>query len=148
MQNRPPIKDASGSVELKRVVMVKAIVTEAFKANLVKELERAVENIDRQTSQIEERGKSYLDSLKEKGLNQKAAAFKQQVNDERARQAAAKTDLLMKIEEAKKLVIGTEFVQGPLEGPVNVSIGDNLYKKVGGAEIIVKDGVIQEIRGV
>jgi hypothetical protein len=79
---------------------------------------------------------------------QKAAAFKHQVDEEKSRQAAAKADLLMKIEEAKKLQIGSEFVQGPLEGPVVVSIGDNLYKKVGGAEIVVKDGVIQEIRGV
>ena len=55
---------------------------------------------------------------------------------------------MMKIEEAKKLQLGTEFVQGPLEGPVNLHVGDNLYKKVGGAEIIVKDGIIQEIRGI
>lgn len=142
------MSEKKDSVELKRVVMVKAIVTDAFKQNLVKELERAVGNIENQVSQIEERGRSYLENLKKKGLNQKAIVFKQQVSDERARQSAAKTDLLMKIEEAKKLQLGTEFVQGPLEGPVTVEIGDNLYKKVGGAEIIVKDGIIQEIRGV
>lgn len=136
------------SIELKRVVMVKAIVTEAFKQNLVKELERAVSNIDTQASQMAERSKSYLESLKKKGMMQKAAAFKHQMSEEKARQAAAKSDLLMKIEEAKKLQMGTEFVQGPLEGPVNVAVGDNLYKKVGGAEIIVKDGIAQEIRGI
>jgi len=135
------------SIELKRVVMVKAIVTEAFKQNLVKELERAVANIDAQTSQMVDRSKSYLDNLKKKGMMQKAAAFKHQMDEEKSRQAAAKSDLMMKIEEAKKLQPGSEFVQGPLEGPVDVSIGDNLYKKVGGAEIIVKDGIIQEIRG-
>lgn len=142
------MSEKKDSVELKRVVMVKAIVTDAFKQNLVKELERAVGNIENQVSQIEERGRSYLENLKKKGLNQKAIAFKQQVSDERARQSAAKTDLLMKIEEAKKLQLGTEFVQGPLEGPVVVEMGDNLYKKVGGAEIIVRDGIVQEIRGV
>jgi hypothetical protein len=136
------------SIELKRVVMVKAIVTEAFKQNLVKELERAIANIDGQVSQMEMQGKNYLEDLKKKGLMQKAAAFKHQFDDERNRLAAAKSDLLMKIEEAKRLQIGSEFVQGPLEGPVDVSVGDNLYKKVGGAEIIVKDGVIQEIRGL
>jgi hypothetical protein len=136
------------TVELKRVVMVKAIVTEAFKQNLVKELERAVANLDGQLNQMEMQSKNYMEDLKKKGLMQKAAAFKHQLDDERTRQAAAKSDLLMKIEEAKRLQVGTEFVQGPLEGPVDVSIGDNLYKKVGGAEIIVKDGVIQEIRGV
>jgi hypothetical protein len=146
--NRPPIQNKATSVELKRVVMVKAIVTDAFKDNLVRELERAVSNIDNQTAQIDDRSQSYMEGLKQKGLMQKAAAFKHQMDEEKNRQAAAKADLLMKIEEAKKLVIGTEFVQGPLEGPVTVSVGDNLYKSVGGAEIIVKDGIIQDIRGV
>jgi YlqD protein len=134
------------SIELKRVVMVKAIVTEPFKQNLVKELERAIANIDSQTAQIDQRSKGYLENLKKKGLNQRAAAFRQQMTEEKSKQAAAKSDLLMKIEEAKKLTIGSEFVQGPLEGPVIVGAGDNLYKKVGGAEIIVKDGIVQEIR--
>jgi hypothetical protein len=133
-------------IELKRVVMVKAIVTEPFKQNLVKELERAISNIENQLSQMEERGKNYLEDLKKKGLMQKAAAFRHQIDDEKSRQSAARSDLLMKIEEAKNLQLGTEFVQGPLEGPVNVKLGENLYKKIGGAEIIVKDGIIQEIR--
>ena len=139
---------AEKSIELKRVVMVKAIVTEPFKQNLIKELERAVANLDAQLNQMEIQGKTYLDDLKKKGLMQKAAAFKHQIDEERARQAASKSDLLMKIEEAKRLQLNSEFVQGPLEGPVQVALGDNLYKKVGGAEIIVKDGVIQEIRGL
>ncbi len=142
------MSEKMNSIELKRVVMVKAIVTEAFKQNLVKELERAIANMEAQSSQMELQSKNYLDDLKKKGLMQKAAAFKQQYEEERARQAAAKSDLLMKIEEAKRLQIASEFVQGPLEGPIDVSIGDNLYKKVGGAEIIVKDGIIQEIRGI
>ncbi len=136
------------SVELKRVVMVKAIVTEAFKDNLVKELERAVGNLDIQLAKMEEQSKQYIKSLKEKGLMQRASSVRQQLEDERARQSAGKSDMLMKIAEAKKLQVGSEFVQGPLEGPVNVAVGDNLYKKVGGAEIIVKDGIIQEIRGI
>ncbi|MBI5078485.1 YlqD family protein [Candidatus Saganbacteria bacterium] len=135
-------------IELKRVVMVKAIVTEAFKQNLTKELERAVANLDTQMTQMEGQSKNYLEDLKKKGLMQKAAAFKHQLDEERARQTAARSDLLMKIEEAKRLQLGSEFVQGPLEGPVDLGIGDNLYKKVGGAEIIVKDGIVQEIRGV
>lgn len=139
---------AEKSIELKRIVMVKAIVTEAFKENLIKELERSITNLENQMSQMETQGRNYLDDLKKKGLMQKAAAFKHQMEEERARLVAARSDLTMKIEEAKRLQLGTEFVQGPLEGPVTVSVGDNLYKKVGGAEIIVKDGIVQEIRGV
>lgn len=140
--------NTSKSVELKRVVMVKAIVTEAFKDNLIKELDRAVKNLEMQESQMVAQSTKYLEDLKKKGLMQKAVSFKNQLEEEKSRQQAAKTDLMLKIEEAKRLVIGSEFVQGPLEGPVNVSVGDNLYKKVGGAEILVKDGIIQEIRGL
>lgn len=139
---------AGQSVELKRIVMVKAIVTEAFKENLSKELERAITNLDGQLNQMEMQGKNYLEDLKKKGLMQKAAAFKHQFDEEKNRQAASRSDLMMKMEEAKRLQIGSEFVQGPLEGPVDVAVGDNLYKKVGGAELIVKDGIIQEIRGL
>lgn len=134
-------------IELKRVVMVKAIVTEAFKQNLSQELERAIRNMENQASQMETQSRNYIENLKKRGLMQKAASFRSQLEDERARQAQAKVDLTMKIGEAKNLVVGSEFVQGPLEGPVTVAIGENLYKKVGGAEIIVKDGIIQEIRG-
>jgi hypothetical protein len=136
------------SIELKRVVMVKAIVTEAFKENLIRELERAIRNLEDQATKIEDQSKAYFENLKQKGMVQRANTFKQQLEDERARQIAAKSDLLMKIEDAKNLQLNNEFVQGPLEGPVEVAVGDNLYKKIGGAEIIVKDGIIQEIRGI
>jgi hypothetical protein len=137
---------AEKSIELKRVVMVKAIVTEAFKDNLIKELERAIKNLDAQSQQMDFQAKSYMEDLKKKGMMSQMTAFKHQLDEEKGRQTAAKADLQMKIEEAKKLVLNTEFIQGPLEGPVNVKTGDNLYKKIGAAEILVKDGVVQELR--
>ncbi|MCX5749579.1 MAG: YlqD family protein [Candidatus Saganbacteria bacterium] len=136
------------AIELKRIVMVKAIVTEAFKDNLVKELERAIRNMDGQMQQIENQSKAYMEDLKKKGMMQQITTFRNQLNEERAKMTASKNDLLMKVEEAKKLVLGSEFIQGPLEGPVNVKVGDNLYRKVGAAEILVKDGVIMEIRNI
>ncbi len=139
---------ADKAVELKRVVMVKAIVTEAFKDNLVKELERAIKNLDSQAQQMDFQGKTYMEDMKKKGMISQMTSFKHQLDEEKGRQAAARADLQLKIDEAKKLVLNTEFIQGPLEGPVNVKIGDNLYKKIGAAEIIVKDGLIQEIRNV
>ena len=137
---------AEQSVDLKRVVMVKAIVTQAFKDNLVKELDRALKNLDTQGQQMELHSKTYLEDLKKKGMISQMTAFKHQLEEEKGRQAAAKADLQSKIEEAKKLVLNTEFIQGPLEGPVTVKLNDNLYKKIGAAEIVVKDGIIQEIR--
>jgi len=139
---------AEKSIELKRVVMVKAVVTEAFKDNLIKELERATKNLDAQAQQMDFQAKSYMEDLKKKGMISQMTAFKHQFDEEKGRQAAAKADLQSKIEEARKLVLNTEFIQGPLEGPIVVKAGDNLYKKIGAAEILVKDGVIQELRNI
>ena len=55
-------------LELKRVVMVKAIVTEAFKQNLTRELDRAITNLESQATKIENQSKTYFDNLKEKGM--------------------------------------------------------------------------------
>lgn len=139
---------AEKAIELKRVVMVKAIVTDAFKDNLIKELERAIKNLDAQAQQMDFQAKSYMEDLKKKGMISQMTAFKHQLDEEKGRQTAAKADLQMKVEEAKKLVLNTEFIQGPLEGPVVVKTGDNLYKKIGAAEILVKDGVVQELRNI
>ncbi len=140
--------EAAKKIELKRIVMVKAVVTEAFKDNLVRELERTVANMDMQLSQMENQSKDYMEDLKKKGMLQQVTQFKNQLANEKARIQAQKQDLLNKIQEARGLVLGSEFVQGPLEGPVDVGVGDNLYKKVGAAEILVKDGVIAEIRNI
>jgi hypothetical protein len=140
--------EAGKKIELKRIVMVKAVVTEAFKDNLVRELERTVANMDMQLSQMENQSKEYMEDLKKKGMLQQITQFKNQLANEKARIQAQKQDLLNKMQEARSLVLGSEFVQGPLEGPVDVAIGDNLYKKVGAAEILVKDGVITEIRNI
>jgi len=137
---------AEKAIELKRVVMVKAVVTQAFKDNLMKELDRAIKNLDTQGQQMDFQAKTYMEDLKKKGMISQMTAFKHQLEEEKGRQAAAKADLQAKIEEAKKLVLNTEFIQGPLEGPVTVKTGDNLYKKIGAAEILVKDGMVQEIR--
>ena len=45
------------SIELKRVVMVKAIVTEAIKEKLTTELERPIADMENQTTQVAARSK-------------------------------------------------------------------------------------------
>ncbi len=44
------------------------------------------------------------------------------------------------------LPVGSVVTQFTLESPVEVKIGENLFKKLESGEILVKDGIIQEIR--
>jgi len=134
---------------LQRNVNIKVIVTEEFKKYLVAELERAIKNMDGQLGTMETQGKRLVENLKKQGEKtvKQVSAIVQQINLDKQQATLAKADLDKKIAEAKNLKIGSEFLQGTVQGTVTVKTGDNLYKKLGGMEILLKDGVVQEIRG-
>jgi uncharacterized membrane protein YgaE (UPF0421/DUF939 family) len=137
-------------LNLQRNVTIKVIVTEEFKKYLVAELERAIKNMDGQLGNMETQGKRLVENLKKQGEKtvKQISAIVQQINLDKQQATLAKSDLEKKIEEARGLKIGSEFLQGTVQGTVDVKEGDNLYKKLGGVEVLLKDGVIQEIRGV
>jgi len=70
-----------------------------------------------------------------------------QLKLEKQQQLSVISDLQKRIIDAKNLPLDSEFVQGTIDGFVGIKVGDNLYQKLGALEIIVKDGVIQDIKG-
>ena len=50
------------------------------------------------------------------------------------------------LDEADKLEIGSEYPRGTLEGLVEIKEGDSLFEKLGSSEIVIKDGVVVEVR--
>jgi hypothetical protein len=135
------------SVTLKRTVTIKAIVTEDFKKYLVFELQNAIKNLDQKMSLVDTQGKKLIETLKDKGAQDQINSINQQINLEKQQKDAAVTDLNKRIEDAKNLALNSEFIQGTVDGFVTVGEGDNLYQKLGALEIIIKDGIIQDIRG-
>ena len=136
-------------LSLQRNITVKVIVTEEFKKYLSAELERSIKNMETQLSAMETQGKRLVENLKKQGEKtvKQVSAIVQQINMDKQQATLAKADLEKKIAEAKELKLGSEFLQGTVPGTTAVKEGDNLYKKLGGVEILLKDGVIQEIRG-
>ena len=58
-----------------------------------------------------------------------------------------KQELHAQKESINRLANNNVIVTGSLENYVELNIGENIYDKFKNAEIIVKDGIIQEIRG-
>jgi hypothetical protein len=48
--------------------------------------------------------------------------------------------------EVEKLQIDQVFISGVYDSPVKIEVGDKIIAKLAQAEIIVKDGVVIEIR--
>lgn len=134
-------------VTLKRTVTIKAIVTEDFKKYLVYELETAIKDIQKKMSDIEKQAQLLLDSLRAEGALDQINAIQQQLKLEKQQQENSMSDFQKRIQDAKNLELNSEFVQGTIDGFTSVKVGDNLYQKLGALELIVKDGVIQDIKG-
>ena len=135
------------TVTLKRTVTIKAIVTEDFKKYLIFELQNAIKNLEQKMSLVETQGKKLIETLKDKGSKDQINSINQQISLEKQQKDTAVGDLNKRIEDANNLALKSEFVQGTVDGFVSIAEGDNLYQKLGALEIIIKDGIIQEIRG-
>jgi hypothetical protein len=133
------------SIRIKRLITVKAIVTENFKKALLTDLKKAKENLNIQLMQLESEARLYLEQLKKNGDLMRAQMIESQLNETKERYNQEIEELNSRILEAERLVYGTLYPWTQLEGEVEVSLGDDLYKKIAGAEIIVKDGIIEKI---
>ena len=133
-------------MQVKRPVAVIAIVTEAFKTELIRELTDSIEQVTTNQQALEAQARRYLLQLQTSDLAQ-SSAFRRQVEVEKAKQEQMKSELKGRLEEANALEIGGEYPRGSLESSVELKIGDNLFERIGRSEIVVKDDVIVELRG-
>lgn len=134
------------SLSLRRQVLIKAIVTDQFKQAAVAELQTALQQIDEQFQQLEFQARRAVAELEKKGTPEQQAQLKAQIDGDRQRLLATKNEVMQKLHIIGQLQSGQEFVQGNVENFVDVKVGDNLYAKLAAPEVIVKDGVVVEIR--
>jgi len=124
------------SITVQRPVVIKAIVTEAFKRLYIADIEDAIKRVDAIMQQIDVQARRFE---LERQVTPQTRAVRQQLDLERSRQEATRM-------EAQDLELNSEYTQGTIEGTVSVSVGDNLFDKISRTEILVKDGIILEIR--
>lgn len=126
-----------------RPVAIKAIVTESFKRLYIQDLEDAIKRVEAVEQELVTQIRR---SELERQLTPQSRALRQQLELEHARQEATRAELQMRLRDAQQLELNTEFLQGTVESLVEVSVGDNLFTRLSRAEIVVKDGIIMEIR--
>jgi hypothetical protein len=126
-----------------RPLVVKAIVTESFKKQYLSEIEDTVKRLDAVITQIDTQIRR---AELERQITPQSRAFRQQLEVERSRQEAARMELQARMKEAEGLEINSEFSQGTIESLVELSVGDNFFTRLARAEVVIKDGIVIEIR--
>jgi hypothetical protein len=126
-----------------RPIVIKAVVTESFKRLYRQELEEAIERVEELIGQIDTQIRR---TELERQITPQARAVRQQLEVERARQEATRADLQARLREVEQLELNSEFPQGTVESLTEIRVGDNLFQKLGRSEILVKDGIVIEVR--
>jgi len=130
---------------IKREVLLKAIVTEKLKAQLTESVDGTIQQVNEAQEEMERQYRRLMLEVQRMDAG-RAMAVRQQVDLERRKQEDAKKELTEQREEYDKLQLGEEFVLRAVEGTVEIRVGDNFFEKARGAEIIVEDDIVKEIR--
>jgi uncharacterized protein (DUF342 family) len=144
---------ADGTLQIKRQITVRAVVTPRWKEDAERELSNAVSNADAQLSQLEQEGQQVIDEIRRQSINpldprvqEQVGSVQQQVAAKRAEIEQQRGQMLEQQRQVRELEMEQIVEQGQLESVVDVRIGDNLVEKLQAA-VLVRDGVIEAIEG-
>jgi hypothetical protein len=130
---------------LKRQVLLKAVVTERLKEQLIQDVEDAIKRVEEAQDELDRQSRRLMLELQRTDLN-RAMAFRQQLDLEKRKQEDVKAELQEQLKEYQGLPLGEEITRGALEGDIEINVGDNLSEKLGQAEILIQDDLVKEIR--
>ncbi|MFZ5943761.1 MAG: YlqD family protein [Bacillota bacterium] len=132
------------NIKIMRTIVIKQVVTENFKIKAAAEIQDALKKVETDIENFDKQTKKSITELTLKGhpqINQ----IKQQIEVEREKLNTYKQQLLEKLKVISKINLNEEVVQGTIDGPVELKLGDN-FNTLSKAEIVLKDGILIEIR--
>lgn len=138
---------------LKRAVNVKAIVTPLWKDEVHRQLQAQINQIDSQLQQLDIQGQRAIAEIQKQSLQppgpqtlQQIDNIQLQVNQQKSELLEQKNQSLQNLQQVQLLELDQEVNQFQLESFFSVQPGDNLISKMQ-VEIVLRDGVVEEIRG-
>jgi Skp family chaperone for outer membrane proteins len=138
---------------LKRAVNIKVIVTPRWKEEVQQQLQTQINRMDAQLQQIENQGQRMAAEIQKQSgqpnnptLMQQISNIQLQVNQKKSELLEQKNQILQQLQQVQLLEMEQEVTQGTIDGFFRVETGDNMIRKMQ-VEVLLRDGVVQEIRG-
>jgi|GEM_PF-175227 hypothetical protein len=139
------------SITVKRPVRIKTVVTDRFKQQVQEELNKEIHLLDSQIMQLEVQSKQIHDQASEFSslyIDHNTEQIQQALEDvarKLQQMGELKHELVSQRDNISHLALNNVIITGSLENYVELRQGENIYEKFKEAEILVKDGIIQEI---
>lgn len=130
---------------IKRQVLIKSLVTESLKKDLIEKFNKLIELSEKRLSEIVSEEKKFLLTAPTLEPNY-IQAIRSRLKEQKEEEERVKESLVKERDNIKNLKDGDLYTHGYIEGYVDVNEGDDFFKKLEKAEIILKDGKILEIK--
>jgi hypothetical protein len=130
---------------IRQPVAVKFILTETAKQEIIGEHRRQIERLMTEMEQLDQQGKAALEQAMAQG-GSAAQEVRERLDQERNNRLQQREQLFQQVQQIQQMELGTEIQNMNVETSVEVKVGDDWGAVLRGAEIIVKDGIVQEIR--
>lgn len=130
---------------IKRQVLVKSLVTEDLKKDLIDKFNKLIELSEKRLNEIISEEKKFLltaPTLEPNYIQAIKSRLKEQKDDEER----VKEGLKKERDKIKNLKDGDVYIHGYVESFVDIKEGDDFFKKLEQAEILLKDGKILEMK--
>jgi uncharacterized protein YdaL len=134
------------TITLNRKVLIKVIVSQEFKESFNKQLEVLISEINTNIEKLKSEESKLLLNVGSSFSTQELTNIRSRLSKERESQEATKKEIENKINEVKSLEIGTLYPYASIDGTVDIKEGDNLWEKLNGSEITVRDGIVISIK--
>ncbi|MBI2266845.1 MAG: hypothetical protein HYU64_17060 [Armatimonadetes bacterium] len=134
------------SITVQRPVVIKVIMTESFRTQLVGEAQETIKRIEESLKQMETTSRDYIKTIDLQNPQQ-GSILASQLESEKERLHKMRGELEWRIKEVEGVEEGVELPFRVFEGPVPLIVGDNFLDKVTRAEVVIKDWQVVEIRG-
>ncbi|NEU29398.1 hypothetical protein GN156_01170 [bacterium LRH843] len=128
-------------MKLLRTVIIKDVVTEEMKQELTAEYELEVNQCEREIEQLTFQLHKAVKLNKHDEIQLRARYNKEITKRKEKREAA-----LFKVQQLNKLELGSLIHSGTAESIIEIKIGDPWPKANEKTEIIINNGIIQDIR--
>ncbi len=132
-------------ITIHRPVQVKVILTEASRQALLAQYHQQVKQVQTELAQWQFQGKKLLSEAQKKTGEAYKLLAERVAREERVRKEKLEM-LQFQIKQVENLPEGSEIYHTTVESSIQVKIGDVWDEIIGGTEIILKDGVVHDIR--
>lgn len=145
--------ESLNAMTVSRSIVVKTMITDAFREQAAREDEKELERVDANIGQLRQMAEQRLneilqaEQLSEDDRQIAQSHLQQQFDRDMVALLNAKQEVLARQDALAKTSNGSYVTTGELQDTVTLKPGDNIYQVLRGAEILVKDGIITAMLG-